>query len=96
MPLHGMLAVGAQALDGRDGFAVRHVDRRQAGAHSLAIEMDGAGPADADTTAELGARETDFVSQEPEQRHARIATESAFLSVDGNICHGLRSLDFRP
>src|SRR5688572_2114455 len=54
--LHGMLAVGAQALDGRDGFTVRHVNRRDAGAHSLAIEMDGAGPAGADAAAELGTR----------------------------------------
>ena len=85
--LHRMVAVGRQPLDGDDLLALGRRDRRDAGAGRRAAEMDGAGAAERDAAAELGAGEPEFVAEVPQQRHVGIAVEAARSPVHGQFDH---------
>jgi hypothetical protein len=85
--LHRMLAIWAQAFDGRDRFAVRHVECRQAGSDRIFAEVDRAGPADAGPAPKFGAGQSNLVSQIPKQRQVWIAAERVLLSVHGYYRH---------
>ena len=61
--LHRVLAVGAQTLDRRDRSCRRLRERRLAGAHGDAVDMNGAGAADAGAASELGARSRSSISR---------------------------------
>src|SRR5262245_5253098 len=54
--LHGVIALGAQALDGDDRLAGQLRHRRHAGAHGRAVDMHGAVAAKRGATSEFGAR----------------------------------------
>jgi hypothetical protein len=79
--LHGVLALGVQALDGDDRLGCRRRHRRRAGADRIAVEMHGAVAAERGTAAELGAGEAQLVAQVPQDRHRRIAVVGPLLSV---------------
>src|SRR5664280_3822153 len=66
--LHGVQAVGGEALDGGDGAAGDGADGGDAGAGGDAIDEDGAGPAGTDAAAVLGTLEVEGVAQGPEER----------------------------
>jgi hypothetical protein len=52
-----------------------------AGPHRLPIDHDRAGAAQGLTAAKLGAGQSNFVTQEPEQRKRRIAVPALFMAV---------------
>src|SRR6266545_4707480 len=59
---------GANALVGAATANVRHRgDRHDAGPNGLAVEMDGAGPAQRDAATEFRAGECETVTEDPEQ-----------------------------
>jgi hypothetical protein len=62
--LHGVeVAVGGQALDGGDVGAVGLDGEHRAALDRLTVEEDGARPAGRGVTADLGARQTEHLSQ---------------------------------
>ena len=69
--LHGMRAIGGEALDRRDLGVVRDGDWRLTGAHGAAGDVNGAGAALSDAAAVLGAAEIQNVAKDPEERHVR-------------------------
>src|SRR5215472_12474722 len=66
--LQGMIALGAEALDGRDLLADHIADRGLAGADRLAVDVNGAGAAQARTAAEFRAGHLQLLADGPEQR----------------------------
>ena len=62
--------VAGQRLDGRHGVTVGLRGEEQAGAHRVAIQEDGAGPADAVLAAEVRSREAELLAKEVGERHA--------------------------
>ena len=84
--LRGMIAVGRQAFDGGDAAAGDLADRRRARPRRDAVEMNGAGAAEAAAAAELGADEIEVIAQRPEQRRVGID-----LQLDGAVIDGQRN-----
>jgi hypothetical protein len=85
-PLRGMIAVGRQPFDGRDAASGDLADRRRARARRDAIEVHGAGAAEAAAAPELGADEIEVIAQRPEERGLRIEVQ-----LDGAIVDGQRN-----
>ena len=77
----------AQSLDRRDFLAGGGLHRRHAGAYRRAVEMDRAGTALRDTTAELGALQAGLFADYPQQRRLRIDVEPAIATIDAEIDH---------
>ena len=69
--LHGMAAIGRESFDGGDGLAGHALDLRDAGAHGVSVDVDGASSAHGHAAAELGARHAERVAEDPQQRHFR-------------------------
>src|SRR3546814_689141 len=88
--LDRVVAVRRQALDGGDrGIGgLRHGG--QAAPHRAAVEVHGAGAAEAGAAAVLGAAEAELVAEVPQEGHLRIAVELAVDAVDVKVDH-LRS-----
>ena len=85
--LDRMVSVGIETLD-RDDLLPGHVgNRRGAGAHRDAADMHGACAAQALAAAELGARQPQFIADDPEQRDSGIAVVAVVLSVDLQCDH---------
>ena len=59
----------ANRLDGGYGATGNGADRQHARAHSLAVQVHGAGTALGDATTEFGAGQPQHVTHHPEQRH---------------------------
>jgi hypothetical protein len=91
--LHWMIAVRAQAFDGRDGFSFRLRDGRLARPDRDTVDVDRAGAADAGTAAELRSSEIELVSQEPEKRHIGIAAKLAAFAIHLDRWHDMISFD---
>ena len=87
--------VGRQPLDGRDLAALRLHGKKQAGAHSQAIQQDRADAAGAVLAADVGAGQVQLVAQEVAQQHARFDRALVGCAVyrdgDGVGGHGLHS-----
>src|SRR5262250_2916075 len=67
--LHGVRAGRGQALDGDDPIRALHAaDGEDARAHDPVVDVHRAGAALCDTAAVLGARQTDLLADDPEQR----------------------------
>src|SRR5262249_26992987 len=77
----------------RDDLAV--ADRRQrrhAGAHGLPVNVDGAGAALREPTAEMRVVQRELIAQRVEQRHVRIGVDRLDLAVHVEIYSGHRCL----
>ena len=61
-----------QRLDGADLCAVGLHRERQAGARRHAVDLDGAGAADAVLAADMGAGHRQLMAQEIGEQHARL------------------------
>lgn len=70
--LEGMLAIVGKAFDRRDGFSAQARHGHRAGAYRLAIEVDGAGAALANSAAVFGANQFEIISENPENGSIRI------------------------
>src|SRR5262249_31534003 len=79
--LDPMLVLGMQALDGGNGLAgnFRHLHHARAGRR--AINVHGAGAAQANPAPELGAGHGQFITQVPQERHRRVTVVGALLSI---------------
>ncbi len=86
--LCGVIAVGRQPFDGGDPPAAHLAGRHRAGPGRDAVEMNGAGAAEAAAAAELGADQIEVIAQHPEQRRLRINVELDGAVVDGERNHG--------
>src|SRR5882757_3063392 len=90
--LHRVIAAGMQPFDGGD-LAVADVGHRgDAGAHRLLADQNRAGAAQRLAAAELGAGQSDFVAEIPEQGKIRIAFPVLFPAVDLHLDHDGSSL----
>src|SRR5437773_1274258 len=68
------------------GDSVRPLERDLAGAHGLAVEMDGAGATQARAAPELGAGQLEVLAHHPEQRGIGLSGDARRLAVDRE-CH---------
>ena len=57
-----------------------------AGAHRLAVDVDGAGAAQAGAAAELGAGQFQVLAHHPEQRRVGLGFDARRLAVDRECC----------
>jgi hypothetical protein len=85
--LHGMQAVGCNVFNRANAAARGALHGGDAGADCLPVLMHGAGPAQGHAAAELGSRQSENVSQIPEQRHIGFAIERALDAVDLKLDH---------
>src|SRR6185437_5754185 len=91
--LDGVEAVGGEAFNGGDVFALKAGDLYGAGAHRGSVDVDGAGAADGHAAAELGAGEAEGVAQNPEERCFGIDVNGLrfAVEVEGDVWHGVDS-----
>src|SRR3984893_14802201 len=73
-PTHG--------LDGCDRSRADAVDRGDAGAHRLTVNVDGAGAAQRHPATELGAGHAEQVAQHPKQSRVAVNIDAVGRSVD--------------
>jgi hypothetical protein len=78
-------------LDGLDGAGAHSRDGHDAGAHRLAVEVNGARPALGDAAAELRPRKADQIAQHPQQGHVGRRVDLARRPVDGERVHAASS-----
>src|SRR6185312_17234579 len=76
--LQGMITLGAETFDGGDLLARDIVDRRLTGANGFAVDVHGAGAAEAGAATEFCTGHLQLFTDDPEQR--RIACR-----LDGHI-----------
>jgi hypothetical protein len=69
--LHGMHPVRRQAFDGGNRLTDRGRNRNTAGANRSVVDVQSAGPALRNATAEFSAREPKLIADHPEQRRFR-------------------------
>src|SRR6185436_7070731 len=74
-----------------DGVAGCAPDRSHAGAHGVAIEVDGTRAAQRLTAAILGSGEAEQIAQDPEQRHLGVGIDVVRDAIDGELDHRLTS-----
>src|SRR5258708_6372728 len=80
---------GADRLDGGEGMADGGARRHPAGPPRDPIQVHGAGAAERDAAAELGAVHAEHVAQDPQQGHIRVRVDRLRLAVDSQSDHGL-------
>src|SRR5215469_15183760 len=85
--LYGTRDLAADAFDGGDLAVADIADLRLAGAHRIAVEMDGAGAAERQAAAELGAGEVELVAQGPEEGHVGLRIDVVRRAIDGEADH---------
>src|SRR5882672_1882092 len=73
---------GANGLDRGDALAGCGSDRRNARAHRLAVEVDGARAAQAEAATEFGAGHSEHIAKHPEQRRVVVDIGAAKFAVD--------------
>src|SRR5258707_2966441 len=79
--LNRVIARGMKAFDGRD-LSVDHVrNRGDAGAYGLLVDDNRACTAESLAAAEFRARQSDFVTDRPEERKIRVTGPGSFLTV---------------
>ena len=66
-----MAAIGGEAFDGGDRLPGHALNLRDAGAHGVTVDVDGAGSAHRHAAAELGAGHAECIAEDPQQRHFR-------------------------
>jgi len=76
--------VGGQALDGHHRVTAGLHRKHDAGAHRLAVEEDGAGPAHAVFATDVGAGQVSLVADEIGEQQARLDSPLVGLAVDGD------------
>src|SRR6266566_3885837 len=86
--LHGVRAVLGEAFDRGHPFGGDGGHGQYAGARRDAVQVDGAGAALGDAAAELGAGETEGVTQHPEERRVGGDVDRFALAVDGEADRG--------
>src|SRR5258708_32982788 len=82
-----MRLAAAQPFDGGDLLARGFLGRGLARAHRDAVEMHGAGAAQAGAAAELGAGHLQLLADDPEQRRVVGSVDLTRLTVDGECDH---------
>src|SRR5713226_4534656 len=85
--LNGVIAAPRQPLDGRDLPALRHHHRHDAGSRRGAVDMHGAGTAEADAAAELASGQAEMLANDPQQWGILRSVELGRHSIDGEF-HG--------
>src|SRR6202011_1989677 len=91
--LHGMRPIRRQAFDGGYRLTDRGRDRNAAGANRSIVDVQSAGPALRNATAEFGAREPKLIADHPEQRSFRRDVDGMPNSVHRKLyCHSVPSL----
>src|SRR6266568_1332568 len=78
-------AVGREALDGGDRFALHARHGHEAREHPLAVDMHHAGAALARAAAEFGAGELQLLAQHPQEARALRRVDADRLAVDGEF-----------
>ena len=79
--------IGRQAFDGDDGLARHRADIELARALRDAVDVNGAGAAEAGAAAVLGAGQSDVVANGPQQRRAGVGVERDLSIVQGERDH---------
>src|SRR5262249_49465159 len=64
-------------------------DRKRTGPHGRAVDVECASPAPRNTAAELGSRQAELFSNNPEKRRIGVRVDAAWLSVDFELKHSL-------
>jgi hypothetical protein len=89
--LQGVRRIRRQAFDGDDLLAGDRADLGLAGALCRAIDVDGAGAAQARAASVFGAGQTDMVANGPQQRGPRVGIDRDLPIVQGERNHGSSS-----
>src|SRR5262249_14099940 len=85
--------IARQAFDGGHRLAGRGRDRDAAGADRSTVNVQSAGPALRNATAELGAGEPELIADYPEQRRFRRYLDRMSNPIHREVyCHGVPSL----
>src|SRR4029077_14550051 len=82
-----VIAGWIETLDRGDLLAIGIREGSLAGAHRLAVQMDGARPTGCDSAAELRTGETEFIAQKPQEQHRRVAVEAPSLPINAKSEH---------
>jgi hypothetical protein len=91
--LHGMHPVRRQAFDGGNRLTDRGRNRNTAGANRSVVDVQSAGPALRNATAEFSAREPKLIADHPEQGSFRCYVDRMANSIHRKLyCHGVPSL----
>jgi hypothetical protein len=77
-----MITFGAETLDGGDLLAGDVADRRLAGSHRFAVDMNRARAAKAGAATEFRARHLQLFADDPEQRRIVRRFDGHVMSVD--------------
>src|SRR5271169_1177735 len=85
--LHRMIAVTIEALDRCHRATTDIADGGDAGSGGLAVDMHGTGAAKRYAATVFRPRETQFVTQIPQQRHRRVTVERLLLTIDAYLDH---------
>src|SRR5207249_3978057 len=87
---------GTNALDRRDAPAGRGRDRRDARAHRLAVEVDGARATQSEAATEFRAGHAEHIAKHPEQRRVVVDIDASSFAVDYQRMRHLSLLKLRP
>jgi hypothetical protein len=72
----------SHGFDGRNRFVTHRTHGQHTGAHRLAVQVHGAGPALRYAAAKLRAGEPDHIAQHPKKRHVGGNVDRAGFTVD--------------
>jgi hypothetical protein len=86
--LYGMIAIGAQTLNGGNHSSVYIIDSNLAGTHCLAINVYGAGSAMSATAAKLRSSQLKILPQYPQQRCIWLLINKVALIINLQSRHG--------
>jgi hypothetical protein len=90
--LNGVITRWMKAFDRRD-LPVDHVgNRSDAGAYGVLTDNNGACATESLAATKLRARQSDFITEKPEQRKIRVAVPISFLAVNLHLDHDRSSL----
>jgi hypothetical protein len=90
--LNRMVAGRVKAFD-RGDFAADHIgNRRDAGAHGVLVDHNGAGAAERLAAAKFGACQAHLIAEKPEQRKVGIAIPVLLLAINLQLDHDRFSL----
>jgi hypothetical protein len=90
--LNRVITRGMKALDCRD-LSIDYIrNRSDARTHRLLIDNNGAGATESLTTAKFRTRQSDFVTEKPEQWKVRVAVPISLLPINPQLDHDRSSL----
>src|SRR4029077_12123699 len=86
--LHGGGAAGIEALDGGDELSFNGSDRDRAGAHGLAVDVNCARPAQANSATVFGAGKPQILPDDPQEWSVLRRVGKVALTIDRQVGHG--------